>query len=598
MISVQRPFAFLFLLFLIPAILREIFAFAKLKSRFGGICDLAFFQLSDSQKSCFSYARRSFLFRFFFGCLSFSAAICAYSGISIGFRRVPIEKSGNAVSFVFDISYSMTARDSMIFDEKTDGISRLEASKKYAFELISKIRNDFRGTSISVVIAKGDGILAIPLTEDFSGIEAFIENLSPRLMTSSGSSIGKGILCAIKSFSSSTAMPRVWIFTDGEETDGNLSSAIDEAAKSGIPVTFVGFGSENPSEITAGDGKTKVKTALQSEKLIYLSQEANKKATVSSRQTQNENLISFIRAESNGSASFLLNQIKPKKTRIFNRGDNARFQFQNENFSSDESENANVVFENQPISRNKIFIFFAILFFVCSRFFPEFDFSNIRKISVSESADSDNFAGLSKKKAAFFFLSIFSVLFVFVSCGNEKYGILSGTWAWDSGKYQQAAANFLRVYTSAEAKNDKTAAAYASFALASTYIMQEEFDAALSRLAQIPPDINNELKSAAFYNTGICAIKSEDYKSAAEFFKQAILANPKNTDAKINLELCYSALKSLQNKNAEAEMSAISGENNDDSAAEKAIFNLIREEERQQWKNLQADEAESSASDY
>ena len=76
-------------------------------------------------------------------------------------------------------------------------------------------------------MAKGDGVVAVPLTEDKIMIESLLEVISPNLMTVPGTSLGKGILKAKESFPSSYgAAGRIWVFTDGEETDGQLKTAL------------------------------------------------------------------------------------------------------------------------------------------------------------------------------------------------------------------------------------------------------------------------------------------------------------------------------------------------------------------------------------
>ena len=231
-------------------------------------------------------------FRTLFISVAVTMFIFAYAGISWGGTVVPVQKSGRAVSFVFDISYSMMAKDTK------NGKSRLEAAARYAETLMDSLNN----ASISVVLAKGDGTVAIPLTEDREVVRGLLANLSPELMTASGSSLGRGILAAIDSFPvQSSQAPYIWLFTDGEETDSSLLSSLNDAIKYGIPVTIIGFGSEKESEILSGDKKTTVKTALRSEAV---------KNIVSSVQVRNakvkQNSISYIKAEDKGSAYSLL----------------------------------------------------------------------------------------------------------------------------------------------------------------------------------------------------------------------------------------------------------------------------------------------------
>ena len=268
--------------------------------------------------------KKSLLVRSVFIVLSFIMLLLAHADIHWGTYLVPVQKSGVAVSLVYDISNSMLAEDC------EDGLTRLKASAEYSKALLHKMK----GVSASVVLAKGDGVAAIPLTDDYAMIEALLEVMSPRLMTVPGSSIGKGILKAKESFPSNYSNAgRIWVFTDGEETDNHLKPALSECIKAGIPVTIIGFGSERESLVLAGDGQTLVNSALRSQKIITAINDAKKNLGFYKNQTE----ISYINASEKGSAVKLLNQLK-------------------------ESELLPLSYEAKPLPRFKLFLLLAVLF--------------------------------------------------------------------------------------------------------------------------------------------------------------------------------------------------------------------------------------------
>ncbi len=133
--------------------------------------------------------KKKLLFREILSFFSFLFIVLAYLGISWGTYVTPVLKSGNSVAMVFDISYSMLANDG------PENVSRLEAASVYAKKMLTRM-ND---VNISVVAAKGEGIIAIPLTQDYSLIESLLDVISPELMTMPGTSLGKGILKAKES---------------------------------------------------------------------------------------------------------------------------------------------------------------------------------------------------------------------------------------------------------------------------------------------------------------------------------------------------------------------------------------------------------------
>ena len=96
-------------------------------------------------------------------------------------------------------------------------------------------------------------------------------------MDEPGSSIGKGILKAKETFPSNYSnVGRIWVFTDGEETDSSLKGSLVECIKAGIPVSIIGFGNETESTVLAGDGRTVVNTALRSQNILNTIEDSKK----------------------------------------------------------------------------------------------------------------------------------------------------------------------------------------------------------------------------------------------------------------------------------------------------------------------------------
>lgn len=253
-ISFEQPYAFFVLAALFPLWLMSFYRTKKLLNFFP-----VDYKNSDSTSlSSFRRFKRSRIIRIVCNSLAWICMVFAFAGISWGTNLVPVQKSGNAVCLVFDISYSMLTKDA------PGGLSRLEGAKSYASKLLERLES----SNFSLVLAKGDGLILIPQTEDLDSVAIALNNLSPAMMTSAGSSLGKGLRAASRSFSSNFAnFKNILVFTDGDETDGLFTAALTDSLRANIPVTVIGFGSERESEVLAGDGKTLVKTALRSEKI-------------------------------------------------------------------------------------------------------------------------------------------------------------------------------------------------------------------------------------------------------------------------------------------------------------------------------------------
>ena len=209
-------------------------------------------KLVDNEKHLKRYFKRlkirSYIFLIAWICLCFSLATPLY-----GKKTVAVKKYGASVMFVIDISNSMTIKD--------NDISRLSMAKYLADFIIEK----YPSYCFGLVLAKGDGILSVPLTFEQATLQENISNLSPKIMTSSGTNLEMGILKAANSFSQEHDNFNIIIlFTDGEETKGDIRKTSKKLLEAGISLIIVGLGSKNGSEITIlNDKREKIKKNLR-----------------------------------------------------------------------------------------------------------------------------------------------------------------------------------------------------------------------------------------------------------------------------------------------------------------------------------------------
>ncbi len=170
--------------------------------------------------------RRAAYFAAAWLCLSFALA-----GPRFGTRQVPVRQEGASVMMVMDISRSMTVSDVLP--------DRLSFAAQYASLLADRLGP----VSCGVTLAKGSGVLAVPLTRDRQAVGDLLDSLSPSLLTSAGSSLAAGLRVAAQSFPESDAAARkILLFTDGDETAGSLAEAAREVGRSGITLIVVGVG--------------------------------------------------------------------------------------------------------------------------------------------------------------------------------------------------------------------------------------------------------------------------------------------------------------------------------------------------------------------
>ena len=479
------------------------------------------------------------------GCLliGFIFLLLAHAGLTWGTYLVPVQKSGHSVAMVFDISHSMMATDC------PGNTPRLEAAALYAKKLLSKME----GTPVAVVLAKGDGVAAIPLTDDTSMVESLLEVMSPNLMTVPGSSIGRGILRAKETFQTNfSSAGRIWVFTDGEETDSQLTPALLECQKAGIPVSFIGFGSETESPVLTGDGKTTVMTALRRDRLEASISEASSKFSFFNNR---ENLL-YIDSMEKGSAVQLLSQLRFGPT-----------------------ENLITSYEVKPVPRYKLFLSLAAIFLILSFISTEFNFQR--------------FFGGAKRTVAKASVAL-SVLLLF-SCSSQTTEIFKGTVSYQQKKYRHAVSCFMTASENAAANDNHINQSYALYDLGTAYIMLGEDSAALEQFKNISDEAPANVRYSAFYNAGVLAWRNSDFDEAKDYFKKALEIDSSKIDAKINFELSMQQAKGHQNQSNQIQASP---EESTPQNLEKAVFEHIKENDQKQWKNSESKDSSNLAEDF
>ena len=484
---------------------------------------------------------RSIFFMFSWICL-----IIAFAGPYWGTEVVQVQKTGNAVSFVFDISWSMTAQD--VLCEDSSYITRLDGAKLLAKKLLLPNKNEDT-VSVSVVLAKGEGYVAVPLTEDHEAIFSIINALSPNLMTSKGSNIGAGIETAITSFPSTQARHgTIVVFTDGEETIQSLEKSLESAINHGIGVYIVGFGNSNGTNLQLGENK--ITTSLKEKEIQTMISNFKKKTSLFN--------IPLYYVHNSQGIDELLKVLYPKDFNLEQTYQNG--------------------YEIKKVARHNLFILFSLIFFV---------------LGVIISYQKIKFSKIISTSSVLLFLLIFS------SCTQnlkDSFNLLEGNLFWHQKKYQQAEMKFLQTLNASEVSQNKITEQYAIYGLGSSYVMQNEEVAALSRLESISTDAPEELRFASFYNIGVLSYSLGNYEKSIQSFKDALLINPKSIDAKINLELALrQGSKSVQSGSSQIKTASESKEN---SVLTDAVFSIIRENEQKQWKNQEKQDDSHSSTDY
>ena len=153
------------------------------------------------------------------------------------------KREGIEAMIAMDISNSMLAEDV--------APSRLERSKRLVEDLLNRFTND----KIGLVVFAGDAFVQLPITSDYVSAKMFLDNISPSLIGTQGTDIGKAIDLSMHSFAQNSKFGKaIIIITDGENHEGGAEEMARKAQQAGIRVFVLGIGSTQGAPIPMGNG--------------------------------------------------------------------------------------------------------------------------------------------------------------------------------------------------------------------------------------------------------------------------------------------------------------------------------------------------------
>lgn len=176
-----------------------------------------------------------------------AALVVALAGLRYGQSSDEVRARGVDVMVALDVSDSMLARDV----ESDAGLTRLERAKREILDLIARLDGD----RIGLVIFSGNAVLQLPLTLDYDAAAMFVREVRPELVSTKGTAIASAIETSVKAFDAGVAEGRaVILITDGEDTEGDVSSAAESAAKAGVRIFAIGVGRSEGAPIPQARG--------------------------------------------------------------------------------------------------------------------------------------------------------------------------------------------------------------------------------------------------------------------------------------------------------------------------------------------------------
>jgi Ca-activated chloride channel family protein len=171
-------------------------------------------------------------------------SVLALARPQFGRIEEPVFDQAREILLAIDLSRSMLAPDVKP--------SRLARAKLLIESLLEKLA----GERVGLVVFSGTSFLQSPLSADYEILREFLPALGPEFLPEGGSNYGALLDASLQAFGAAGAADRFLIvLSDGEATDEDWKSKIDELRKKGIRVLGLGVGTAGGAMIPDGTGQ-------------------------------------------------------------------------------------------------------------------------------------------------------------------------------------------------------------------------------------------------------------------------------------------------------------------------------------------------------
>ncbi len=396
-----------------------------------------------------------------------------------------IVRSGSSLIIALDVSKSMLATDVKP--------NRLERAK----QLVQKLVDQMPGEKIGLVVFAGRAYLQMPLTIDHEAAKMFISTAGPDNVPYQGTAIGSALRMSEAAFNpDEKSYKSVLLISDGEDFDDDAITAAKDLAKEGIVVNTVGIGSPEGSPIPdPATGQYKIDEHGQ---------------TVISK--LNEQELSSIATATQG-----IYQLYNDPDVIIKQIKNQLAGIANEESMSDAS----------YLSFFQYYWYFLLAAFILL----------VMEMLISE-----------KRKFAKPAAALTTMLLLFsgiqVNAQSVNSDIRNGNKYFQQGNFDKAREQ----YNSALEKDNKNDVA--SFNLGNTFYRKDKLDDAGKYYDQVIANTtNNDIKQKAFYNKGVAFQKADKLPECILAYKNALLLNPNDEEARQNLQRALKQQQQQQQQN-------------------------------------------------
>ena len=177
--------------------------------------------------------------------LALASLVIALVNPKMGTKMKTIKREGVDIVFALDVSKSMLAEDI--------APNRLDKSKQIISKIIDKLGSD----RVGIIIYAGNAYPLLPITTDQAAAKMFLQNADPDVVSSQGTAINEALKLAKTFYDDDEQTNRyLFIVSDGEDHEENVSYISEEATKEGIKIYTIGVGTPEGGPIPLKRGNT------------------------------------------------------------------------------------------------------------------------------------------------------------------------------------------------------------------------------------------------------------------------------------------------------------------------------------------------------
>lgn len=138
-----------------------------------------------------------------------------------------------------EIIIALDISNSMLSTDNNFRLSRLDLAKNGISKLIDILKQE----KLGLITFAGQAVMQIPITRDYSTFYLMLNSIDPSYISSQGTAIADAINLACEAFTPDKQTSKtIILISDGEDHEGDIDQAIENAKAKGIKVFTVGIG--------------------------------------------------------------------------------------------------------------------------------------------------------------------------------------------------------------------------------------------------------------------------------------------------------------------------------------------------------------------